>query len=110
MAHFGTRKKGLDRFVLAIASGRTIRAVAKASGISERTAWRRVADTAVQLRIAAVQRQLENCAVRRLTSSMNAATSELKRLLRDPSAKVRLATARTILDFSGRHRAPKSGR
>lgn len=102
MAHFGMRKKGFDQFALAMASGRTIRAAAKAAGISERTARRRAADTAVQMRIAALRRQLVSRAVGRLSAGMTAATRELERLLRDPSAKVRLGTARTILDFGAR--------
>jgi len=102
MAHFGMRKKGLDRFVLAIASGRTVRAAAKAAGISERTARRHTADPAVQIRINSLQRQLRNRTVGRLSAGMTAAARELERLLRDPSAKIRLATARTILDFGAR--------
>jgi hypothetical protein len=101
MARFG-RRKGVDRFMLAIASGRTIRAAAKTAGISERTARRRAAEPGVQLSIAALRRQLVNRAVGRLNADMTAAARELKRLLRDPSAKVRLATARTILEFGAR--------
>jgi hypothetical protein len=104
MAHFGMRKKGLDRFILAIASGRTVRAAAKAAGISERTARRHTADSVVQMRIAARRRQLVSRAVGRLSAGMTAAARELDRLLRDPSAKVRLGTARTILDFGARLR------
>jgi molybdenum-dependent DNA-binding transcriptional regulator ModE len=111
MAHFGMRKKGLDRFILAIASGRTVRAAAKYAHISERTAWRHTADTAVQFRIAAIRRQLVTRAVGRLSAGMTAAARELERLLRrDPSANVRLAAARTILDFGARLGTPKSGR
>jgi hypothetical protein len=102
MAHFGMHKKGLDRFMLAVASGRTVRAAAKAADISERTARRHAAEPAVQLRIDLLRGQIVKRGAGRVIAGMTAASRELMRLLRDPSPKVRLAAARAILDFGAR--------
>jgi hypothetical protein len=49
MADFGRRKD--DALLLTLASGRSVRAAARAAGIGERTATRRMADRAFRRRV-----------------------------------------------------------
>jgi hypothetical protein len=98
MADFG-RRKGEDALLVALAGGRTVREAARAAGIGERTARRRLAEPGFARRVAALQAQMIEQALGRSVKSMSAAADTLRKLLRAQSESVRLGAARALLEL-----------
>lgn len=98
MAHRG-RQNADDALALALARGATLRDGATEAGIGERTATRRWADPAFRQRVTELQHEMVTRSVRRLSDGMTEAVDVLRKLLSSNRDTIRLAAARTILDF-----------
>lgn len=90
---------GDDAFVIAYASGTSLREAARTAGISESTAYRRLKDPAFRRRVSEIRTSFLNEAVGRLCEDATKAVSTLKELLSARSESVRLSAARTILEL-----------
>ena len=91
------RKKLDDDLLLALACCPTVEAAARQCGVSERTAYRRLADPEFRRR----QQELRGDMMRRAADGLAAAATDavatLRELLHSSSETTRLAAARTIL-------------
>ena len=87
--------QGTDALVTALAAGTTVAEAAQQAGISERTAYRRLAEPHTKQQIQDVRAVLFTRAVGRLADGMDAAVATLVRNLSDapPSVQVRAAVA-----------------
>jgi hypothetical protein len=99
MADIG-RRKGDAALLLALASGRTVRAAARAAGIGERTATRRLADPAFRRRVSELRAEMVERALGRAAWGMRAAADTLRQLLRAEKESVRLGAARALLELT----------
>lgn len=90
---------GDDAFVIAYASGTSLREAARTAGISESTAYRRLKDPAFRRRVSEIRTSFLNEAVGRLCEAANKAVSTLEALLNARSESVRLNAARAILEL-----------
>ena len=96
---------GSGRTVLlaeALARGRTIKQAAKEAGYSERQAHRKLTDPDFVSMVNLARGRLLECSYGRLTSTTVEAVQTLRALLRDESPGVRLAAAKSILDYTGK--------
>ncbi len=98
MADFG-RRKGNARLVAEFAAGRTLRDAARASGLSERTAGRRLADPEFRKLVSDVRSEMIQRAVGALASAAEEAIATLRDLLSDDSSTARLGAARSVLEY-----------
>jgi hypothetical protein len=98
------RRKGETALLLALAGGQTVRDAARAAGIGERTAGRRLADPAFRLRVSAARAEMVAQALGRLAGAMTEAADTLRQLLGAEAESVRLSAARTILELGNRLR------
>lgn len=86
--------------VAALAAGSTVRAAAKAAGISERTAYRRLTEAAVRREVSMLRSAaLEEAACALATASRKAAQAVID-LLDHPDPKVRLQAARQAVSMA----------
>jgi hypothetical protein len=106
MADNGRRKrrKGEAALLLALAGGRTVRAAARAAGVGERTAARRLADPAFRRQVAELRAEMVERALGRAARGMSAAADTLRQLLRAEKESVRLGAARALLELTVRLR------
>jgi hypothetical protein len=81
-----------------LAAGGSVGPAAAAAGVSERTAYRRLADPGFRQRLAALRDELISAALGELTNSASDAVATLRRLLQAGDERVRLAAARAILE------------
>jgi hypothetical protein len=90
----------LDGLIQALAAGQTVAAAARLAGLSERTAYRRLGDPAVQAQVRTARADLFARVVGQLTGSLTAAVDTLVRNLDadQPSVQVRAAVA--LLDHA----------
>ena len=95
-------QKGQNAFILSIASGQPIKEAAKAAGISERTAHRRLDDPDTKSSVKEARCAMLQDAVSRLAAGATAAAETLLELTKAKSEQVRLAAARSILELSHR--------
>jgi hypothetical protein len=95
------RRNADEALALALASGQTLRDAAAATGIGERTATRRWADTAFRRRVAELRGEMVGQAAGKMAGAMTAAVDTLRQLLDagTPPA-VRLGAARTMLELA----------
>jgi hypothetical protein len=100
----GGRKTADDALALALAAGRTAREAAAACGLSERTAYRRLADPAFRRRADALRADLVDRALGRLADGMADAADTLRLLLGARSESVRLGAARALLEVGAKLR------
>ena len=98
MAEIG-RRKGDDALLLALAAGKTVREAARAAGISERTATRRVADPAFRRRVAELRAEMVSLALGKLADGMSDAAGTLRKLLKAKGESVRLGACRAMLEM-----------
>src|SRR5262245_1947750 len=103
MAEIG-RRKGDDALLVALASGQTVRDAARAAGIGERTATRRLADPGFRQAVTELQAEMVGRAMGRLADGMVAAADTLRQLLSADGESVRLGAARSILELADRLR------
>lgn len=86
--------------VAALAAGSTVRAAAKAAGISERTAHRRLTEQVVRREVSMIRSAvLEETACALATASRKAAQTVID-LLDHPEPKVRLQAARQVVEMA----------
>lgn len=93
------RCKGVDAFIFAMATGKTARAAAEAAGISEPTAYRRLADPDWQNAIDKRRVAIVDMASQAAAGHLEAAVQTLADLLDHESGSVQLGAAKAILDF-----------
>src|SRR5262245_50638891 len=94
------RKAAEEALALALALGSTVEAAARHAGISKRTAFRRLQDSAFQRRVQALRGELFARAVAKLTGHSTAAAETLGKLLQAAEEGVRLRAAKTILELA----------
>lgn len=94
----GRRTRGEERLLTALAAGSSVEQAARSAGVSERTAYRRLADPAFRSRLAIVRDDLVREALGDLVGSASAAVATLRRLLAASNEHVQLGAARALLD------------
>jgi len=100
MAHRG-RQQADDAFLLALACGATIENAARQSGLSVRTAHRRMADESFRRRLQEMRADMVQRTAGALTAAANEAVRTLVDLLKPAMpAAVRLGAARSVLEIS----------
>src|SRR5262245_10582637 len=103
MAENGCRK-GEDAFLLAVASGKSVREAAALADISERTGTRRMADPHFRGLVSDLRSRMVQQALGRLAEASTEAADTLRALLRAEGETVRLGAARSILEIGQRLR------
>ena len=98
------RHNGDAALVAALAGGATHQEAAAQAGMSERTAYRRVADDSFRQQLAEARGALITRATGRLAAACSAAAATLAALLKADSENVRLGAARSILELAVRLR------
>jgi hypothetical protein len=100
-AGYGKRKtRKLEQFVTAMLAHRTVEAAAAAAGISPATAYRWLADPAVQQRIGEALSEGMHSAMQRLQLNATRAADNLDELQRTAESEpVRLGASRAILEL-----------
>ena len=93
-----TSIQGTDALVTALAVGTTVAEAAQQAGISERTAYRRLAEPHTKQQIQDVRAVLFTRAVGRLADGMDAAVATLVRNLAAPSPSVQVRAAVALLE------------
>lgn len=83
-----------------LAAGKTIRDAATASGVAERTAYRRLADPAFKVKVTALRGEMVTNAAGRLADGMAAAADVLRTLLTDDDPNIRFKAAVKVLELS----------
>ena len=94
-----------DALVTALAAGKSIPEAAAQVGISERTAYRRLAEPSVQQQILQLRTAAFDRAVGQLAHAGAAAVETLVRNLQAPSASVQVRAAAAILALTAKLRA-----
>jgi hypothetical protein len=83
----------------ALAAGKTVADAAAAAHVSERTAYRRLADPGFRCRVTELRAGMVERALGRTADGMASAARTLRRLLRSDSDSVRLGAARALLEL-----------
>jgi len=98
IAHEMSRRQ--RRFLVALATCRTVRDATKSAGINEATAWRYLQDPALKRALAELQTAVLGHAARLLATEMGAAIDVLGQIMRDEEASdsSRVSAARAVLD------------
>jgi len=86
-----------ETLAAAIAAGRTVRDAAATAGVSERTAYRRLADEAFIARTAQLRGEMIDRAAGRLADAMGEASDVLRALLTSGEDRVKLRAASEVL-------------
>src|SRR5712692_6781424 len=98
MADFGRLPGKRERAAVALASGRSMCAAARAVGVGERTLYRWRTDPAFAQRVRDIQAELLRSAVGRVSKAMPHAAAKLRKLLSSDSEKTQLAAAGKLLE------------
>jgi molybdenum-dependent DNA-binding transcriptional regulator ModE len=98
------RKRADDALLHALASGATVEAAARQSGVSERTVYRRLADPAFRRRLQDLRAEMTRRTASSLTAAGTEAVETLRRLLNSSSEPIRVAAARAILQLGAKLR------
>ena len=93
-----TELLGDDRLFTALAAGCHVENAAKVAGISERTAYRRLADPEFRSRLNAARESLRESILARLADAGHDAIGTLFELLNCDDDNVRLKAAKTLID------------
>lgn len=88
-----------DRLAAELAAGKVVANAATAAGVSERTAFRRLADPTFKGRVAELRSGMVAAAAGRLTDGMTEAAGVLRELLTHPNSGVRLRAAVKVIEF-----------
>jgi len=86
-------------FVAALATGLSVKAAAEATGLAERTAYRRWAQPEVRREVAALRAVVLQEAIGRLTAGSTRAAEVVLELLESEDEKVRLAAASRLTEL-----------
>ena len=92
------RLRGDDRLFTALVSGCHVENAAAVAGISERTAYRRLADPKFRSRLDAARESLRESVLARLADAGHDAIGTLFELLSSEDENVKLKAAKTLLD------------
>ena len=92
------RRRDEERLLGVLAAGGSVEQAAQAAGVSERTAYRRLADAEFRGRLASLRDELAWAALAELAGCASEAVATLRRLLDANSEQVQLGAARTLLD------------
>lgn len=98
------KRKGDAALVAALAVGMTVRDAARAAGLSERTAHRRLEDPGFRRTVADARARLIESACGQLAEASTAAVSTLRALLDAEGENVRLGAARAVLELGAKLR------
>jgi hypothetical protein len=98
------RRKGDAALLLALAAGQTVRDAARAAGIGERTATRRLADSDYRRRVTELRTAMVARALGQMADGMADAAATLRGLLSAKADTVKLGAARALLEFGVRLR------
>jgi hypothetical protein len=93
-----------DLLAVALAAGQEVADAARSARLSERTAYRRLADPDFRRRVAELRGRAVDRALGRLSGTMAQAADRLKALLDSDDERVALAAARAVLEFGHRLR------
>jgi hypothetical protein len=105
MAQQRGKRSGDERLLTALACGATVEAAARQAGVSERTAYRRLADRDFRRRLQGVRADFVQRTAGTLTAAATEAVRTLLELLKAPAAAaVRLGAARAVLEIGLRLR------
>jgi hypothetical protein len=85
--------------ILALASGKSVRDAAQASGVSQRTIYRRLDDPAFSSQVQSVRGDMIQQALGRMADGMAEAADVLRGLLKAKGESIRLSAARSLLDL-----------
>jgi hypothetical protein len=99
------RRRAEDALLLALASGATVEAAARQCGLSERTAYRRLADPEFRRQQQELRADMARQAGDALTAAGREAIETLRGLLKSPSETTRLQASRAILQLGLKFRA-----
>jgi hypothetical protein len=89
-----------QKLLLALASGYSIRKAAAYAKVSPKTVDRRLHDPHFQCALTSLRGQMTERAIRRLSSSLTAASVTLRKLLKADSETVRLGASRAYVGGS----------
>lgn len=103
MAHRG-RSRADDPLAAALAAGKTVRDAATATGVSERTAHRRLTDPGFKARVTELRGGMVATAAGRLADGMAAAADVLRALLASDDENVRHKAAAKLIELGLRVR------
>jgi hypothetical protein len=92
-------RKGDSALVVALAAGKTLRDAAKAAGVAEATAHRRVKEPGFAEAVAEARSKLVDAALGQLANASAEAVTTLRALLHADGESVRLGAARSILEL-----------
>jgi len=98
------RKNADSALVAALAGGMTVAAAAAASGVGERTVYRRLEDLDFRQAVSEARARMVENAVGELAAAATAAVCTLRALLGAESGSVRLGAARAVLELGSRLR------
>jgi hypothetical protein len=88
-----------EQLALCLARGLTVATAASEAGVSERTAYRRLAETDFARRVEDLRCSLVEVAVRRLSDHMAAAADKVAALMGSANDAVALGAAKAVLDL-----------
>lgn len=93
-------QKGDTALVLALARGASVPEAAAEAGISERTAWRRVADRRIQRCVAEARAELVSQAVAQLAETAAKAVKTLGDVMDCDDPRAATAAAKVVLEYA----------
>lgn len=93
-----------DALVTALAAGKPVIEAAALAGMSERSAWRRIADPDVPRAVRELRTRMVERAVGRLTDGLSDAVDTLRISLTSETEAIRLRAATAILDQAAKWR------
>jgi hypothetical protein len=94
------RRNADDALLVALAAGQTVEEAARQAGLSERTAFRRLAVPGFRLRVSEARAGMVEKALGRMADSMSAAADTLRQLLTANGDNVKLGAARALLELT----------
>ena len=86
--------------VVALASGATVKEAAQQAGVSERTAWRRLADAGFKRCVVEAKAELVTRAVAKLSDGATKAVDTLLAVMDGEDPRARIAAARAVLEYA----------
>lgn len=96
----GGRQNADERLAAELASGKTVREAATVTGVSERTAFRRLDDPKFKARVAELRSETVRTAAGRLVDGMTEAANVLRSLLADPDPNIRHKSAVKLIELA----------
>jgi hypothetical protein len=101
----GGRKNADEALIMALASGATVETAARHTGISERTAYRRLAEPTFSRGVTQIRAEMTQQTAGMLTAAATEAVSTLRGLqAKSIPASVRLGAARSVLELGAKLR------